>query len=237
MLRTFIFLLTFYPWTLIAALLALVISLSGQDRTHSFVRFWGRSGLFLAGLTVEVRGTENILTDRPAIYVSNHQSNFDILALFAGLPVQFRWLAKAELFKIPIFSHGMRGCGYICIDRSNREAAFQSIEAAAEKIKNGVSVMIFPEGTRSPDGRLLPLKKGGFVLAAKSKVPVVPMIITGSLPIMPKKRIKIKSGVIMLDILTPVDTAPYEIESKHELLDVVSDIMKSALKKKEEGQF
>jgi 1-acyl-sn-glycerol-3-phosphate acyltransferase len=96
------------------------------------------------------------------------------------LPVQFRWLAKAELFKIPIFGRAMRGVGYISIDRSNRKSAFESLKQAALTIRNGTSVLIFPEGTRSRDGRILPFKKGGFVLAVDAGVPVVPIIIKGT---------------------------------------------------------
>jgi len=130
----------------------------------------------------------------------------------------------------------MKGCGYISIDRKNRESAFRSIEEAAEKIKNGVSVMIFPEGTRSMDGRLLPFKKGGFVLAEKSRVPIAPMAITGSLPIMPKNRLRIKAGVVRLEILDPVDTAQFEGKDKNDLLEVVRDRIKTVLEDKKEGQ-
>jgi len=118
--------------------------------------------------------------------MSNHQSNFDIPVLLAHLPVQFRWLAKAELFKIPIFSRAMRGAGYVRIDRFNRESAIQSIKEAAAKMKDGVSVMIFPEGTRSHDGSIRPFKKGGFVMAVDTGVPIVPVILQGTLPIMDK---------------------------------------------------
>ena len=156
--------------------------------SHKAAIWWAKSILFVSDVKVRIQGTSNIDPNRSYIFMANHQSNFDILALFAGLPIQFRWLAKAELFKIPIFAHGMRGCGYISIDRSNRESAFKSIREAADKIKNGASVMIFPEGTRSLDGKLLPFKKGGFVLALDSGVPIVPMVITGSFAIMPKKQ-------------------------------------------------
>ncbi|MFO7962692.1 MAG: lysophospholipid acyltransferase family protein [Desulfobacterales bacterium] len=202
---------------------------------HKVAILWAKSILFVSNVSVIVSGSENIVPGKPYIFMANHQSNFDILALFAGLPVQFRWLAKAELFKIPIFAQGMRGCGYISIDRSNRESAFRSIREASEKIRNGASVMIFPEGTRSMDGNLLPFKKGGFVLAMGSGVPVIPMIITGSQNIMPKKQLSIRSGCIALDILEPIETSSPEFKNKDELLQSVRRTMIEELAKKREG--
>src|SRR5210317_685359 len=134
---------------------------------------------------------DNLPLDAPCILMPIHQSNFDIPVLLGRLPVQFRWLAKAELFKIPIFGRGMRGCGYISIDRSNRKSAFQSLAEAATKIRNGVSVLIFPEGTRSRDGKILPFKKGGFVLSVDAGVPIVPIVIYNTGSIMPKGRLRI----------------------------------------------
>jgi 1-acyl-sn-glycerol-3-phosphate acyltransferase len=198
--------------------------------SHQVAIWWAKSILFVANVKVITKGGGNLEPGRSYILMANHQSNFDILALFAGLPVQFRWLAKAELFKIPIFAHGMRACGYISIDRSNRESAFQSIQRAASKMKNGVSVMIFPEGTRSLDGKLLPFKKGGFVLAADAAIPIVPITITGSFSIMPKKRLKIQSGVICLEILAPIESAS---RTKDELLPAVRKVISEALAEKE----
>ena len=237
MLRTLLVLIYTFPATVILGTLAALSAFFSKEGNfpHKIAISWAKSILWVSGVKVRVTGSQHIDPNLSYILMANHQSNFDILALFSGLPVQFRWLAKAELFKIPIFSHGMRGCGYISIDRSNREAAFRSIEDAAEKIKNGVSVMIFPEGTRSKDGHLLPFKKGGFVLAVKSKVPIVPMVISGSLSIMPKKRIKIKSGVIHLDILKPVETTTYDEKSKNELVEVVWSRIEGELSKKGEG--
>ena len=237
MFKTLLVLIYSIPATIVfgaSAALSAFFSKEGNI-PHKIAVAWAKSILWVSRVNIKVTGAENIDPEKSYILMANHQSNFDILALFSGLPVQFRWLAKAELFKIPIFSHGMRGCGYISIDRSNREAAFRSIEEAAEKIQTGVSVMIFPEGTRSHNGQLLPFKKGGFVLAVKSKVPIVPMIITGSLSIMPKKKIKIKPGVIHLDILKPVDTVCYDENSKSDLINVIRDRIESELRKKGEG--
>ncbi len=237
MIKTALVILYTIPVTGILGMLAALTAFFSKTGNvpHKIAILWAKSILFVSNVKVHVSGASNIDPEKSYIFMANHQSNFDILALFAGLPVQFRWLAKAELFRIPIFAQGMKGCGYICIDRSNREAAFQSIREAADKIRNGVSVMIFPEGTRSRDGKLLPFKKGGFVLAMDSGVPIVPMVITGSLSVMPKKQLRIKSGHIFLEILKPIDNASLEIKNKDELLQVVRQAILEELTRKEEG--
>ena len=161
----------------------------------------------------------------PYIFMANHQSNFDIPVLLAHLPVQFRWLAKAELFRIPVFGRAMRGCGYISIDRSNRQSAFQSLAQAAATIKNGTSVMIFPEGTRSPDATIRPFKKGPFVLAVDAGVPIVPVVIHGTWSIMPKNRRIITPCRVTLDILPPVATGGYVRETKDDLMETIRTVL------------
>jgi 1-acyl-sn-glycerol-3-phosphate acyltransferase len=200
---------------------------------HKVAILWARTILFVSRVRVKTEGGHRLIPKKSYIFMANHQSNFDILALFAGLPVQFRWLAKAELFKIPIFAQGMRGCGYISIDRSNQESAFLSLHEAAEKIKSGVSVMIFPEGTRSHDGELLPFKKGGFVLAKDAGVPIVPVVIKGSRFIMAKKKMRIKAGEIRLEILPEIDTLAFAEKDKNELMEAVRLALSAALKNSE----
>jgi 1-acyl-sn-glycerol-3-phosphate acyltransferase len=155
----------------------------------------------------------------------NHQSNFDIPVLLGCLPVQFRWLAKTELFKIPIFGRAMRGAGYVEIDRFNRESAFASIEEAARKMKNGVSVMIFPEGTRSRDGNIRPFKKGGFIMALDSGAPIVPIVIQGTWPIMAKSSLRINPGAVTMEIGEPIETTGYTRETKDDLIECVRNVI------------
>ena len=146
-----------------------------------------------------------------------------------------RWLAKAELFKIPIFGASMKGAGYISIDRSDRKSAFESLDRAANLIRNGTSVLIFPEGTRSWDGQLLPFKKGGFVLAADAGVPIIPIIITGTHHIMPKKGLLIQRRPVVMEVLPAVETAPYNRNTKDDLMAKVRETMLSASTYKAEG--
>ena len=213
-----------YVWVILATvvlgILAILMSLllPTSDPVHLVARIWARSIMVASGISVDVRGAAEIDPNRSYVYMSNHLSNFDIPVLLAYLPVQFRWLAKAELFRIPIFGRAMRGAGYISIDRFNRESAFASIDEAADRIRQGVSVMIFPEGTRSRDGNLQSFKKGGFVLAVDSGVPIVPLVIQGTQTIMPKGSRLIYPNPVTLTICPPIETTGYSRDTKEQLM-------------------
>ncbi|PLX81189.1 MAG: 1-acyl-sn-glycerol-3-phosphate acyltransferase [Desulfuromonas sp.] len=196
MLRTLFFFTLFGPWTLLSMSVGIPLSFLSPDYLHNVARFWGKGCLLLGGAKLDVTGIENIPTDRPVIFMPNHQSNFDIPALFSAIPGQFRWLAKMELFKVPLFGLTMRRSGYIPIDRSNRRKSLESIRLAAQRISNGTSVVIFPEGTRTSDGKLQLFKKGGFHLALQAGVSVIPVTIDGSYAMMPKHRTRIDKGSI-----------------------------------------
>ena len=198
---------------------------------HIVAGMWARGILFVSRIKVTVNGLANIDPTQSYVYMSNHQSNFDIPVLLAYLPVQFRWLAKAELFKIPIFGRAMRGAGYVKIDRFNREAAFESINEAAGKMKNGVSVMIFPEGTRSLDGNIRSFKKGGFIMAVDAGVPIVPVVIKGTWPIMDKSSLRINTGEVSLNIETPIATTDYTRENKDDLIQSVRAVIRDGFEK------
>jgi len=206
------------------AILASLVSRTGNP-VHIIARIWGYSILLVSRVRVRVTGQENFDPSRPYIFMSNHQSNFDIPVLLAHLRCQFRWLAKAELFRIPVFGRGMRGAGYIPIDRSDRRAAIRSLQTAAETIRQGSSVMIFPEGTRSLDGNLRSFKKGGFVLAVDAGVPIVPVLIRGTFDIMPRSGLRIRPGRVWVRILPPIKTAGYSRKQKDELQALVRDRM------------
>lgn len=192
---------------------------------HIIARIWARSILTVSRVPVRVHGLSNIEPGKSYIYMANHQSNFDIPVLLGYLPVQFRWLAKAELFKIPVFGRAMLGAGYVKIDRFNQESAFKSIEEAAQRMKDGVSVMIFPEGTRSRDGNIRPFKKGGFVMAVDSGVPIVPVILKGTRSIMPKSSLRINRGAVEMQIAEPIETAGFSRETKEDLMEQVRTVI------------
>ena len=227
MIRTAFILLWVVLTTSFFSLIAIVASLFSRtgDSVHIIAGIWARSILVGSRVHVRVNGLSNIEPDKSYVYMANHQSNFDIPVLLGYLPVQFRWLAKAELFKIPVFGRAMRGAGYVKIDRFNQESAFDSISEAAQKMKNGVSVMIFPEGTRSKDGRIKSFKKGGFVMAVDAGVPIVPIIIRGTWSIMAKSSLRINRGDVEMEIAKPIDTIGYSRETKDELMDKVRTVI------------
>lgn len=231
--RTVVFLHTvlIYAWTICSTilfgLLAILCSFfsSTGNSVHFVARLWGRGILWVSGVRVAISGMEHIEPGRSYIYMSNHQSNFDIPVLLSKLTVQFRWLAKAELFKIPIFGRGMRGAGYISIDRSNRKSAFQSLDRAAQSIRRGTSVLVFPEGTRTKDGSLIPFKKGGFVLAVDAGVQVIPVIIKGTYSIMPKNSLLVRRRAVEVVVKAPIDASAYTRKTKIDLMDAVRSVM------------
>jgi 1-acyl-sn-glycerol-3-phosphate acyltransferase len=222
-----------FAWILFATtLLGLVaifcsfFSKTGNS-VHRIARFWAKTILWVSGIRVTVIGLDRIKNLTSCIFMSNHQSNYDIPVLLSHLQRQFRWLAKAELFQIPIFGRSMSGAGYISIDRSDRQSAFQSLERAAETIRGGTSVMIFPEGTRSRDGHLLPFKKGGFVMAIDAQVPIVPVVIEGTHEIMPKGRLLIRPRPVTVTICEKIDTNGYSRETKEKIMDQVRRAMQT----------
>src|SRR3989454_8331393 len=133
-----------------------------------------RAALRVAGVRLEVRGRENIPRGRPAVYMPNHQSNADPPAVFVLLPPVLV-LAKKEFFRVPVLGRAMKLRGFIPVDRRDRERAIAAVERAAKSLRAGNSFLVFPEGTRSPDGRLQPVQRGGFIMAIKAGAPIVPL--------------------------------------------------------------
>ena len=165
---------------------------------------WSPSILWLAGVRVEVARTPS-LPDGPLIFACNHESALDILALLSVLPRAVRFVAKRELFQIPIFGWYMRIGGHIEVDRQHHAQAIASLRAAGQTIRAGTSLIVFPEGTRSKDGHVHPFKKGPFVVAMEAGVPVVPVAISGAGRINPKKHIAVYPGTIRIALADPVD--------------------------------
>ncbi len=152
------------------------------------------------------------------IYITNHQSHFDVLALIVALPGQYRIIAKKELFRIPVFGWALALAGFIRIDRTDRDQARRSLDVAARRVRAGRSVVVFAEGTRSADGRLAPFKKGGFILAINSGCPIVPITISGSRAILSRRSHDIRRGTIDVVIGDPIDTSGASYESRDLLI-------------------
>ena len=211
----------------IFSFITIVASLFNErgDLTHKVVQLWGKSVLASSRINVFVKGSSNIDPSGTYIFMSNHQSNFDIPVLQAYLSPHFKWLAKAELFNIPVLGHAMKRAGHLSIDRSDRAAAIRSLAAAAKTISRGVSVLIFPEGTRSRDGNIQPFKKGGFFLAVDSGIPVVPVIIHGTWKIMTRDRLFISPGNVILEVAKPIETSGYTRDTKDDLMEKVRSVI------------
>ena len=232
MVRAYLYLAVFTPLTLLFSVSAFIWSLfDPSGRLYAWhARLWARLALALNCVKVSISGAEH-LPDGPLIFMSNHQSNFDILALLAAMPRQLHWIAKKELFEIPVFGPSMRRGGYIPLDRGDGRKALQSMDEAAATIHQGKSVVLFPEGTRTTDGNLLPFKRGGFILARKAEVPVIPVTINGSGKINPAGKIRLYSGNIHITLHPPI-AVPAELrrsEAEAWMMENVRGQIESAL--------
>jgi len=171
-------------------------------------RWFGRRVVEVLDVQLEASGAEDV-PSRAVVYMSNHQSHLDIPMLYATLPSPtIRMLAKTELFRIPLWGRGLRAAEFIEVDRSNHGSAVQSIEQAARLLRDGVSIYLAPEGTRSIDGRIGKLKKGGFHLALGTGAPIVPVAIRGTIDILPRGRRVMRSGQrVRVQIGAPIEVA------------------------------
>jgi len=217
----------------VCALISVLFDRSG-NACHSIVaRSWARPIVKVSGVRVDVEGEGNFDPSQPLVFMANHQGHYDIFAVAGFLPAQVRFMAKKELYKIPVFGWAMRSVGHIRIDRDNRQQAFASYDRAAEQIRNGTSVFVFAEGTRSPNADVLPFKKGGFVLAIKAGVPIVPITISGGHKVLPKQKLVLRRGVIKMVIDKPIETRDYQLENKEDLIERVRNVIISNLKEDE----
>jgi 1-acyl-sn-glycerol-3-phosphate acyltransferase len=194
-------------FTLGVAIAAIAGNLLDRHRGRIFfwlARHWSRGVLGICGLRLSVKGADLLEGSTNYVYVSNHASLFDIPVVTAAVPDNIRIVYKKELEKIPIFGWNLRWGPYISIDRGNRVDALRSVEEAAQKIREGDSVLLYAEGTRTEDGRLQPFKRGAFNLAVRSGVPVVPVTINGTFRLMAKGSIAIRPGPIEVIFDSPI---------------------------------
>jgi 1-acyl-sn-glycerol-3-phosphate acyltransferase len=209
----------------LVSLPVMIITRSGDLPVWFGRHAWSRLGLWLAGARVEVVRMP-VLPPGPVIFASNHESALDIWVLFRTLPRGFRFIAKQELFRIPIFGTYLALGGHIPVDRSNRARAVATLRRAGQTVRAGTSLVVFPEGTRSRDGRVHPFKKGPFVVAKEAGVPVVPIAISGSGRITPSKVIAVHPGAIRIAAGDPVDPARFPdkdallAEVRHRIIDL-----------------
>ncbi len=183
-------------------------------------RAWARVFLRAAGVKVVLENAEIIDPDRPQVLVANHTSWFDVLAMAAFMPGPYRFVAKQELAKVPWFGPAWVACGHVAIDRSDRRKAIESLAVARKRIEEDrPTVILFPEGTRSPDGELRPFKKGAFVLAIQTGVEVVPAAILGSLEVMKKGSWKIRPGTVTIRFGHPIPVDGLTVDDRDGLME------------------
>ncbi len=213
------------PLICLAAMLFSTLALLGSlvDKRgvwqHWCARTWCRIVAGLAGMRVRVEGVEHLPRSRPCIFAANHQSYLDIPAVYAALPVQFRFLARRSLFSIPFLGWFLWRAGHIPIDRARARSALTHLNHAATKLRGGCSTVIFPEGTRSADGVLQAFKSGGFKLALKAGVPIVPVTIIGTHRILRRDSLVFHPGEVEIIIDPPLETEGYTNRTLPELME------------------
>jgi 1-acyl-sn-glycerol-3-phosphate acyltransferase len=231
--RTLLVLLAILIATPPMGLLVIVAAMLGVRDGHRSVydwapRTWSRLLLRAGGVRVHLHNAERMATSEPRVYVANHVSWFDVFALAATLPL-YKFVAKQELARIPIFGRAVRATGMIFIDRDNRKAAFAGYEAAAQRIREGASVVVYPEGTRGASYALRPFKKGPFVLAIAAGVPVVPTLLYGTREILPKGTLRVRSGEVHVHFLPPIPTEGMSYADRDRLARLTSEAMTDLL--------
>ena len=210
--------LIFFPWVLI----------TGDILPLYRAGIWGAwTGIRLAGIKVQIEGLDRLDPKRTYIFMSNHVSNLDPPILVPLIPGRTSVMAKQELFSYPILGRALRMASLVPVDRGNRDAGIAAVSAAADVVKQGIHMTIFVEGGRSFDGKLLPFKKGPFYLAAECKVPVVPVTISGTHFVMPKKRLSVKPGLVKVTFHPPIE--PSEFGTREQLMEKVRAAINAAL--------
>jgi len=200
--------IAFVVATILGSLGALVLGAVDRsgDRVLWLARLWSRVILGVPGVKLDIKMRVPLDPGRPYIFMPNHASMVDIWAVLVAIPASFRFMAKKQLSRIPLFGWAMSAGRFIFIDRQNGLAARRSMDEAARRIRAGQSVVIFPEGTRTRDGRLLPFKKGGFHLALNSGAAIVPVAIRGSRDVMPRGAALIRAGSVSVEVGEPIPT-------------------------------
>jgi 1-acyl-sn-glycerol-3-phosphate acyltransferase len=204
-----------------------------ENYIYKPIGWFVRLGLAMVGVKVDVKGIEHLDPAQPYILTPNHQSFIEVPLFVTYLGRNPGYLAKKEVFKYPVFGPGIRMMGVIPVDRTNSPAAVESAKQATRNIRRGKSYMVYPEGTRSKDGTLLPFKKGAFMMAIEAGVPIVPVTVSGATKIMPKGEFKLFPSTVHLIIHEPISTKDYSKENVAELMQRTRAKIYSALSPEE----
>jgi len=188
-----------------------------------FARLWAHVVLAGAGVRLAVEVDPEVKPERGYVFLANHESYLDVPVLLAALPVPVRFAAKKSLFRLPFFGWAIRAGGFIPVDRENRRQAVEVFTAAAALLRSGASVALFPEGTRSPDGRLHRFQRGGFLIAQKCGAAIVPVGLSGTFEVLPRQRRTFRPGPVRVRVGAPIETAGYPVSRKDDLIARVRD--------------
>ena len=234
---TYFFILTS---TMLSAVVVFTIGLFGSPTSigiDKVLRNWSRFVLWVGGIELEVRN-EKFITGLKggALIAINHLSLYDIPIMIYAMPCQVRFMAKKSLFNIPIFGMAMRKAGIVEIDRSHGDKAIEAMNNSVFLLDKGICFIVFPEGTRSPDNEVKEFKKGPFVMAINAKVPIIPVVITGSYEVLPKVRTLIIPGKVIVHIQKPVDTTNMDLENRDNLKNDVRETI-VRIHKKNRGEL
>lgn len=227
----FIFFPIFLIITIITAITTIIMSAIFGDVKWGYypARWWSKITCTIALIPIEVVGYELINEKQSYVFVANHQSIFDIFLIYGWLRSKFKWIMKKEIKRIPLVGKACEYAGHIFIDRTNSRSAARSIEAAAKRLIGGVSVVIFPEGTRTHDGLIGKFRRGAFLLASDLNLPLVPITIKGAFEVLPRNTFLIHPGKITMVIHNPLNTESYNHDNINELIDKTHEIIQNDL--------
>jgi 1-acyl-sn-glycerol-3-phosphate acyltransferase len=217
--------------TLLFSFIAVSFSILFGHKTGSYWggAVWSRVNAFFTPMIVKTEGKQNIDPATSYVIVPNHQSYWDIFLLYGWLGIDIKWIMKKELRKIPGLGYASATVGHIFIDRSNTRKAMESLNQARKRLKNGTSVVMFPEGTRSKSGQLLPFKRGAFKMAMDLELPMLPVTIIGTNKILPAKSINLLPGKVKMIVHPPIDINNYSESTIKDLLLHTREVIQSKL--------
>jgi 1-acyl-sn-glycerol-3-phosphate acyltransferase len=225
-----------YLYTMVMGTLSLLLSVGDREgrRQHWCAAVWSRMIARTVGARVSLRGAEHLRSGESYVFLSTHQSYMDIPIMLGYLPCQLRIAAKREVFQIPFLGWHMRRGGHISINRGSTAEAVESLQRAAREVRPGVSVFLYPEGTRSRDGAIQSFKKGGFKFALQANLPIVPVTIVGTRALLPRDSIIFRPGPVELHLDAPISTAGLTDADLPALMQQVRDAMTAHLSSAEE---